>query len=359
MLPLIEIQGGTLPRNTKKKAVPPTSVDDSCLAEMLFDSSRLPVNSKVYTMSHGMLNSRALNKSTGALNEIFTIKGKPSFKPHSATSSSNRLMTSTPQPQRSKARSLLSLTEGGGIPQDGISNLQPDPGSPTSGNSFFFHGHSSDDSSPTASTTFLSGKSQSSSLSSMRTVNLTDDILSVYVSQDTHHLSKQDGRLLQEMTGRQSPRQDGRQTLEGAGRQSPSTSSRHNVNGSSKTRSYIAPSHGDDFDHSMGMIPRTFSYAQATRDYPVSVPGSNTAVPHPQIRPPASTRTSAPYITPGRTPSPQVGRSQSMLQGRTDQQPAGRPRKNYLDPHQETLEIVDPMLNLRGPSSSAAEGTYV
>ena len=54
--PTYEIQGGTLPRNTKKKAVPPTSVDDSCLAEMLFDSSRLPVNSKVYTMSHGMLN---------------------------------------------------------------------------------------------------------------------------------------------------------------------------------------------------------------------------------------------------------------------------------------------------------------
>lgn len=34
-------------------------------------------------------------------------------------------------------------------------------------------------------------------------------------------------------------------------------------------------------------------------------------------------------------------------------------RTPFMDPHQEALEMVDPMVSLRGQASGASEGTYV
>ena len=84
--------------------------------------------------------------------------------------------------------------------------------------------------------------------------------------------------------------------------------------------------------------------------------------------PPCSSASSSPhYHSPPRAHStismtssgsstpPAVGRSQSML---THPERYMR-RTPFMDPHQEALEMVDPLVSLRSQAGGASEGTYV
>lgn len=57
----------------------------------------------------------------------------------------------------------------------------------------------------------------------------------------------------------------------------------------------------------------------------------------------------------GSSTPPAVGRSHSML-ARPERYMRQSP---FMDPHQESLEMMDPMVSLRGQAGGASEGTYV
>ena len=285
----LDFHSGTLPRPQKKrKSSMPSSVDDSCIAEILFDSQpyangRLSPYAKSSTLGSGMMSSRLMNKSTGALNEI-TAGGVRGLSRQSPAPTHHSLVTSTPQPQRSKARSMHALND---QQRDGESRNNASSGnhSPNSSSTFNFHGNSSGDNSPTSSPYLsLSGRSNAQSDSSLRTVNLTDELLSHYSSVATGS--------------------DGVSPVVHANhhgsRYSPNLSMRYGVNGGpvglnsagvghhSSTTNQKMPSPGNSFDdrfaeHTEAMFIRKYSYAMATRDHPVGVPAS--PLTHPHIRP--------------------------------------------------------------------------
>lgn len=325
-----------------------------------------------------MLNSRMLNKSTGALNEL-GASGR-SMSRQSPAPPHHSLFTSTPQPQqRSKARSMHALNDQDRDSCSGIGSVEYWSNSPPS----VSRGNSSDNS-PTSSP-FLSPSSRSNapSESSLRSGNLTDDFLHYYGGQKAG--SEGNTPVLHQ-------KQFG-------GKTSPSVTTHYGTSAGHRmptNRRVSSPASSVDdrfLDHPEGLFTRTYSYARATRDHPVSLSASPLAQPyvrpvtqrvsdmddsvfgmhslgsdrkaHPLLM--GSASSSPHYHSPPRAHStismtssgsstpPAVGRSQSMLT-----RPERYMRRTpFMDPHQEALEMVDPLVSLRSQAGGASEGTYV
>ncbi len=240
---------------------------------MLFDSQpyangHLSPTAKTSTFGGGMLNSRMLNKSTGALNEL-GASGR-SMSRQSPAPPHHSLFTSTPQPQqRSKARSMHALNDQDRDSCSGIGSVEYWSNSPPS----VSRGNSSDNS-PTSSP-FLSPSSRSNapSESSLRSGNLTDDFLHYYGGQKAG--SEGNTPVLHQ-------KQFG-------GKTSPSVTTHYGTSAGHRmptNRRVSSPASSVDdrfLDHPEGLFTRTYSYARATRDHPVSLSASPLAQPY--VRP--------------------------------------------------------------------------
>jgi hypothetical protein len=387
-----DIHAGTLPRQRKKKTSLPTSADDSCIAELLFDS-RSSINGRLSpkpSSSLNILNSRQMNKSTGALNELTGVNKSATVGRRSPVPQHHSLLTSSPHAQKTKARSLLSLSDH----QESGNECS----SPTNSSAHSFHlNDTSDGLNSTGSSMPMSGsyqvRSQNQSQSSLRTVNLTDELLTHYTSNDVDSIG----------SDRMEPVRNEVSNVTGS-RFSPNLSTRYSVNNNGPiSRSSVVPRDNGSGtrlapstslpvdDHPHDLRSRSMSYSLATRDNPISS-GHSTPVPtHPHIRPANSTRVSdteeSAYVrmgyghaqnSPRVSKSPlssspgSVNRSSSMMNRRVTPTPSGvggdhHPHKpyqrgqwsGYMESHSESLELQDPLTSLRGQSNAASEGTYV
>ena len=234
-----------------------------------------------------IMQSRQLNKSTGALNELSSVnRGTPPSR-RSPVPPHHSLVTSSSQTQKTKARSLVSLSDH----PENSNELK----SPSNSSSYSFQMGEIVDSLPsTSSPVMMSGANQlvrpsGHPQSSLREVNLTDELLSHYA---THSDS---GDYPRQGTGQTDSVKNDVNSLPSS-RLSPNMSARYSVNGPI-SRSSVLPhsntprsnrhvsSPGISDDLPTENRSRTYSYSIATREHPISSGHNTPTLPHPHIRP--------------------------------------------------------------------------
>ena len=278
--PPVDFHAGTLPRPQKKrKSSVPASMDDNSIAEMLFDSQpyangHLSPTTKTTTFGGGMLNSRLLNKSTGALNEL-GASGR-SMSRQSPAPPHHSLFTSTPQPQRSKARSMHALNDQDRDSCSGIGSVEYWSNSPPS----VSRGNSSDNSPTSSPYLSVSGRSYVPSEPSLRSGNLTDDFLNYYGVQKAGSEGNTPVLHQKQFGGKTSPSV---KTHYGASGGQGGASPSHRLPTNRRVSSPASSIDDRFFDHPEGLFTRTYSYARATHDHPVSFSAS--PLTHPHVRP--------------------------------------------------------------------------